>query len=125
MARCPPRSPQYVDTWALIWFNLVYETILAIPCTMLGLLAFSMEYNYDRVKRTMSMHPRPVRRAYLRIWACIKLFFPEGCCCECECERESGDPPTGLPSELPKPGVQSAALDLEISRAPSPNVDSV
>ena len=96
----PVRSPQYLQTWELIWFNIAFETVLCIPCTVLGLLAFSLEYNYARVRATMSMHPHPGKRAVRRIVSCIKLYFREGCCCECDYEKN--DPPfQNLPNLAP------------------------
>ena len=93
-------TAQYLQTWELIWFNIAFETVLCIPCTILGLLAFSLEYNYARVRRTMSMHPHPVTRAVRRIVSCIKLYFREGCCCACEYEKN--DPPfQSLPNLAP------------------------
>lgn len=61
-------------TWELIWFNIGFETVLAIPCTAFGLLGFAHEPNYLRVRATMSMHPNQCTRLYRRIIGCIKLL---------------------------------------------------
>ena len=41
-------------TMQLIWFDVWFETALALPSTLLGLLAFSMEHNCARVEATMA-----------------------------------------------------------------------
>jgi len=64
-----------MSTWTLIWFDLIYETILTIPCTLGGLLGWSMQHNYDRVVATMSTHPKPLPRLGYRIINCFKLLF--------------------------------------------------
>ena len=65
---------EVIDTWTLIWFNIGFETVLSVPCTALGLLAFAMEPNFARVKATMSMHRHPVKRLGYRIVGCAKLL---------------------------------------------------
>jgi hypothetical protein len=67
--------PGYMRTWTLIGFDIVFETLLAIPCTVVGLLAFCMEPNYDRVKATMSMEKHPGKRIWYRILGCLRLLW--------------------------------------------------
>ena len=62
-------------TWRLIWFNIAFETVLAVPCTGFGLLGFAMEPNWLRVKAEMSMHENKCKRLGYLILGCIKLFF--------------------------------------------------
>ena len=64
-----------MTTWTLIWFDLVFETILSAPCTIFGILSFCVEENYDRVVATMSTEPHPVRRLLRRILGCLKLLW--------------------------------------------------
>ena len=64
-----------IPTWRLIWWNIAFETALAVPCTALGLVGFAMKPNYERVMDTMSMHPHPLKRIGYRIIGCIRLFF--------------------------------------------------
>lgn len=62
-------------TWHAIWFNIAFETVLAVPCTVLGLLGFSMEPNYLRAKRLLSTDPNKCKRLWGRIKGCIRLLF--------------------------------------------------
>ena len=73
-------SAGYMPTWTLIWFDLTYETILTFPCTALGLLAFSMEPNYERTKAVMSTagatQANPVKRLLNRVFVgCLRLLW--------------------------------------------------
>lgn len=63
-----------MTTWTLIWFDLVFETVLTVPCTLFGLLAFAMQGNYERVKETMSEDPHAGRRLAKRIVGCLRLL---------------------------------------------------
>lgn len=69
-----------MTSWTLIWFDTAYETILSLPCTALGLLSFSMEPNYARIREVMStpgaMQPNPVKRLVHRVFVgCLRLLW--------------------------------------------------
>ena len=69
-----------MSTWTLIWFDIAYETVLALPCTALGLLSFAMEPNYERVKQVMSTpgatQPHPLKRLAHRVFVgCLRLLW--------------------------------------------------
>lgn len=64
-----------MGTWTLIIFDLVFETLLSIPCTILGLLAFCMQPNYQRVKDTMSTDKHAGKRIGKRILGCLRLLW--------------------------------------------------
>jgi len=63
-----------METWTLIWFNLVYNLILVFVAVPFGLLGFAMEHNLSRVQATMSMHPSPCERLAHRILGCLRLL---------------------------------------------------
>lgn len=46
-----------LSTWTLIWFNVVYEVVLAIPVLLFGLLGYALEPNLDVTLERMSSHP--------------------------------------------------------------------
>ena len=66
-----------MPTWTLIQFDLIFNTILALPATALGLLAFSTEPNYQRVvcrhrlsrdpTMTTNLRPQPQPRSCPRL----------------------------------------------------------
>lgn len=45
------------EIWELVWFDIIYETVLAVPCTLLGLLGFAMEHNIARVEAMLAKAP--------------------------------------------------------------------
>lgn len=101
------------STWGLIWFDLVFEIILCVPCTMLGLLAFGMEPNYDRVRELLSSpgctHKVIWKRALHRIGACFRLTFAPSEACREKTSRPAEQTPrqirAALESERPaEPG---------------------
>ena len=73
-AFCVADEHGQLSTWTLIWFDLIFETILTVPCTLFGLLAFAMEPNFERVHATMSQDPHPMRRLAKRICGCLRLL---------------------------------------------------
>ena len=74
-AYCVSDDQGNLSTWTLIWFDLVFETVLTVPCTLGGLLAFAMEPNYERVRATMSMDRHPGKRLAQRIIGCLRLLW--------------------------------------------------
>ncbi len=62
----PPRACRYL---------IGFETLLAVPCTLLGLLAFAVEPNCARVLAVMSTHPNRCSRFARRFCGCVRLLF--------------------------------------------------
>jgi hypothetical protein len=62
-----------LETWTLIWFNVAYEVLLALPIVALGLLGSAMEHNLDRTIEQMSMHPNVVLRYLYRSLTSLKM----------------------------------------------------
>lgn len=63
-----------LDTWTQIWFNVIFEVLLAPPVTAFGLLGFAMEPNYERVERTLSRDPSPLKRLVHRVGQSLKML---------------------------------------------------
>mmetsp|Transcript_26854 Transcript_26854/g.64753 ORF Transcript_26854/g.64753 Transcript_26854/m.64753 type:complete len:90 (+) Transcript_26854:693-962(+) len=63
-----------LETWTLIWFNVIFEVLLAPTVTCLGLLGFAMEENYKRVDKEMSNDPNKCKRLFSRLISCVKLL---------------------------------------------------
>ena len=69
-----------MTTWTLIVFNTTFETLLALPCTALGLLGFAMQPNYERTLEVMSTpgatQKHPVKRLINRVFCgCLRLLW--------------------------------------------------
>ena len=60
--------------WTQIWFNVIFEVLLAPPVTAFGLLGFAMELNYERVERTLSRDPSPLKRLVHRVGQSLKML---------------------------------------------------
>ena len=64
-----------LSTWTLIWFNVVYEVLLAIPVTALGLLGYSVQHHLEFTLSRMSSNPNVAKRLGWRILSSLKLTF--------------------------------------------------
>lgn len=60
-----------LTTWQLIWFNVVYEVVLAVPVVVLGLIGYSV--HVDAICDPMSQHPNPFKRLIRRVGASLKM----------------------------------------------------
>ena len=72
--------PRVSDALAVIWFDLIFETLLALPCTAFGLLGFAMQPNYERTLAVMSTpgatQKHPVKRLLHRVFiGCLRLLW--------------------------------------------------
>lgn len=63
----------YLGTWTLIWFNVVYEVLLAIPILLLGLLGYALEPNLDITLELMSLHPNCALRLLYRTLVSLRM----------------------------------------------------
>lgn len=63
-----------MSTWALIWFNVAYEVLLAIPVTSLGLLGYAVEHNLEFTLSRMSSNPNVAKRITLRCLSSLKMI---------------------------------------------------
>ena len=64
-----------LGTWELIWFNVVYEVLLAIPVLLLGLLGYALEPNLDVTIEYMSNHPNCSKRLLFRVLTSLRMTF--------------------------------------------------
>jgi hypothetical protein len=62
-----------LGTWELIWFNVVYEVLLAIPVLLLGLLGYALEPNLDVTIDYMSNHPNCAERLFFRVVTSLRM----------------------------------------------------
>jgi hypothetical protein len=66
-----------LGTWTLIWFNVIYEVLLAIPILLLGLLGYALEPNLETTLEQMSSHPNCGLRLLYRALVSIRMtIFP-------------------------------------------------
>ena len=62
-----------LGTWELIWFNVVYEVLLAVPVLLLGLLGYALEQNLDVAVEYMSNHPNCSKRLFYRVLTSLRM----------------------------------------------------
>lgn len=62
-----------LDTWTLIWFNVIYEVLLTVPVVTLGLLGYSLEPNLNLTISKMSDHPNVFLRILYRTGISLKM----------------------------------------------------
>lgn len=64
-----------LGTWTLIWFNVVYEVLLAIPILLLGLVGYALEENLEVTLDLMSDDPNGCRRLLKRVCISLRMTF--------------------------------------------------
>jgi hypothetical protein len=62
-----------LGTWTLIWFNVVYQVLLAIPVLLLGLLGYALEPNLEITLEQMSSHPNCGLRLLYRALVSLRM----------------------------------------------------
>ncbi len=62
-----------LGTWELIWFNVVYEVLLAIPILLLGLLGYALESNLELTVDRMSDHANCGLRLLYRTLVSLRM----------------------------------------------------
>lgn len=62
-----------LSTWQLIWFNVVYEVLLAIPVLLYGLLGYALEPNLELTVQQMSSHPNCGLRLLYRSLVSLRM----------------------------------------------------
>lgn len=62
-----------LGTWTLIWFNVVYEVLLAIPVLLLGLLGYALEPNLEITLERMSDHSNCGLRLLYRTLVSLRM----------------------------------------------------
>lgn len=62
-----------LGTWTLIWFNVVYEVLLAVPVLCLGLLGYALESNLEITVERMSDNPNCCLRLLYRTLVSLRM----------------------------------------------------